>query len=225
AARALRALGGDLKLLRQSCAQHGYELIVFGDYAIEAVSGPPIFPNRRLREAGLLATRAIGRRRYLDPYASRALVVTDHQIAHVYVRCPQDVGPVRDLLRALPGVGAVLDASAQAEAGIAHANGGELLLTATPGRWFAYPWWTAAREAPDYAGHVDIHNKPGYDPCELLPGWPPWRISQDASRIRGTHGLTEGAGPACWAATCFRPEPAGLLDLARRARDYMDRMP
>ena len=71
---------------------------------------------------------------------------------------------------------------------------GDLLLVASPGRWFAYPWWRDAREAPDYAGHVDIHNKPGYDPCELFFGRSPFRTCQDPARVRGTHGLT---GPDC----------------------------
>ena len=51
-----------------------------------------------------------------------------------------------------------------------------------------YSWWQSPREAPDYATHVDIHNKPGFDPCELFWGSPPPRVSLDASKVRGTHG-------------------------------------
>ncbi|MBR1837233.1 MAG: hypothetical protein IJ783_08085, partial [Kiritimatiellae bacterium] len=68
---------------------------------------------------------------------------------------------------------------------------GDLLFVAPGGSWCAYPWWTDRREAPDYATHIDIHNKPGYDPCELFFDRGPWlhpRTCQDASRIRGTHG-------------------------------------
>ena len=41
-------------------------------------------------------------------------------------------------------------------------------LLAEPDAWFAYPFWLDDRLAPDYARTVDIHRKPGYDPCELF---------------------------------------------------------
>ena len=37
-----------------------------------------------------------------------------------------------------------------------------------PTAWFAYPYWLDDRLAPDFARTVDIHRKPGYDPCELF---------------------------------------------------------
>ena len=81
--------------------------------------------------------------------------------------------------------------------------------------WFAYPWWTDPREAPDYASHVDIHSKPGYDPCELFWGRWPFSVSTDANRIRGSHGLVEG-GAASWASDLdLDSQPHSLLDLAR----------
>ncbi|NQT92817.1 MAG: alkaline phosphatase family protein, partial [Lentisphaerae bacterium] len=49
-------------------------------------------------------------------------------------------------------------------------------------------WWDRAGEEPDYARHVDIHNKPGYDPCELFHGWPPGSVSRNTGRVRGSHG-------------------------------------
>ena len=73
------------------------------------------------------------------------------------------------------------------------------MLTARKGSWCAYPWWTDAREAPDWATHIDIHNKPGYDPSELFFGgfFPP-RTCQDHTRIKGTHGR---ACETAWAST------------------------
>ena len=61
------------------------------------------------------------------------------------------------------------------------------------------PWWTDPREAPDWATHIDIHNKPGYDPSELFFGgfFPP-RTCQDHTRIKGTHGR---ACETAWAST------------------------
>jgi hypothetical protein len=49
-----------------------------------------------------------------------------------------------------------------------HERAGELVLLAAPDAWFAYPFWLDDRQAPDYARTVDIHRKPGYDPCELF---------------------------------------------------------
>ncbi len=43
-----------------------------------------------------------------------------------------------------------------------------MLLLADPAAWFAYPFWLDDGLAPDYARTVDIHRKPGYDPCELF---------------------------------------------------------
>jgi hypothetical protein len=88
----------------------------------------------------------------------------------------------------MQGVERVLSSGSLQEAGLAHPRAGDFVLVAAEGHWFAYPWWTDPREAPDYATHIDIHNKPGYDPCELFWGWPPPRVSQDPTRIKGTHG-------------------------------------
>jgi hypothetical protein len=46
---------------------------------------------------------------------------------------------------------------------------------------------------------VDIHSKPGYDPCELFfGGWLPPKTSLDASRVKGSHGRP---GTIAWAST------------------------
>ncbi len=34
--------------------------------------------------------------------------------------------------------------------------------------WFGYYYWNDDALAPDFARTVDIHRKPGYDPCELF---------------------------------------------------------
>jgi hypothetical protein len=54
------------------------------------------------------------------------------------------------------------------------------LLLAREGSWCDYAWWTDKREAPDFASHVDIHNKPGYDPKELF--------FFNRGIVKGTHG-------------------------------------
>ena len=54
------------------------------------------------------------------------------------------------------------------------------VLLAKPGSWCEYVWWTDRREAPDFASHVDIHNKPGFDPKELF--------LFNRGVVKGTHG-------------------------------------
>jgi predicted AlkP superfamily pyrophosphatase or phosphodiesterase len=105
---------------------------------------------------------------YLDPWASRAFAVADHQVAHVYVADESDVPKVRDLLAALPGVDEVLDRAAQARYGLDHDRAGELVVVAEPDSWFTYYYWLDDARAPDFARGVEIHRKPGYDPAELF---------------------------------------------------------
>lgn len=195
--RALVAVHAELERLFAVAVANGYEAAAFGDYAVTPVTGAPVFPNRALRAAGLMAVREVRGMHYPDFYQSRAFALADHQVAQVTVLDPSALPRTAEVLGALEGVAQVLDKAGQAALGIDHPRAGDLLLVASPGRWFAYPWWGDAREAPDYAGHVDIHNKPGYDPCELFFGRSPFRTCQDPARVRGTHGRV---GPGCEAA-------------------------
>jgi hypothetical protein len=222
--RALRELMESLALLRQACDRHGFEFLAYGDYAIESCRGGAVFPNRALRQAGLLRCRPVRRMLYPDPYESRAFAMVDHQVAHVYVRSTADVEPARQALLRTPGVGSVLTATDLAERGLAHSNSGELVVLAAVGHWLAYSWWERAAEAPEYAGHVDIHNKPGYDPCELFWGWPPGSVSLDAARVGGSHGLTGRGREACWASSFLKPEPRSLVQLSGEVRQWLDVM-
>jgi hypothetical protein len=131
-------------------------VLIVSEYGIEPTlaRGAAIFPNRVLREAGLLAVRVEDGREVLDPGACRAFAVADHQVAHVYhepsVELPE-----------IPGASWVK---------LSHPRAGETVLVAEPGRWFAYDYWPSDRPglAPDFARTVDIHRKPGYDPRELF---------------------------------------------------------
>jgi len=191
--KALTLVRGELERLFAAARANGYEAVAFGDYAITPVTRGAVFPNRALRDAGLFAVRDVRGMRYPDFYQSRAFALVDHQVALVTCFDPAAQARVSEALRALDGVAQVLDKPQQAALGVDHPHAGDLLLVAQPGAWFAYPWWTDSREAPDYAAHVDIHSKPGYDPCELFAGRTPFRTSLDAARIKGSHGLT-GAG-------------------------------
>jgi predicted AlkP superfamily pyrophosphatase or phosphodiesterase len=122
----------------------------------------PRYPNRVLREAGLLTVRDGPFGETLDTFTSRAFAVCDHQLAHIYIREKNDIPHVRELLAPLGQV------AEPGEVGLDHPRSGELILLASPQAWYAYRYWLDDRRAPDFARTVDIHRKPGYDPCELF---------------------------------------------------------
>lgn len=219
---ALNLLSMQLKRLAKTAAAHDYDILIFGDYAIASVD-TPVYPNLALRDAGLFGLRTVKGMNYPDFYTGRAFAVVDHEIAHVFVRDPEDTARTVDALKSLHGVAEVLEPHEQADLGVGHRQSGELLLLAEPGCWFAYPWWREKHHAPDYASHVDIHNKPGFDPCELFFGWPLPSVSQNASRIRGSHGRIGPGRDIAWAASWEPAQPpATLLDLARDARRHAE---
>jgi predicted AlkP superfamily pyrophosphatase or phosphodiesterase len=170
-----------------------------------------VLPNRALRQEDLIAVRHGPFGEQLDPLESRAFAVCDHQLAHVYVRDEADLPRVGDLLAALPGVARLLAGEERGEFDLRHPRAGEVVLLSEPDAWFAYPFWLDDRLAPDYARTVDIHRKPGYDPCELFFDpklfWPKGRalrrlvrkklgfrtlfdvVPLDPSLVRGSHGL------------------------------------
>jgi predicted AlkP superfamily pyrophosphatase or phosphodiesterase len=171
----------------------------------------PVLPNRALRQAGLLEARPGPFGETLETFTSRAFAVCDHQLAHVYVNDPADDARVRDVLAALPGLGRIFAREERAEIGLNHARAGDLVALCEPNAWFAYPFWLEDAAAPDYARTVDIHRKPGYDPCELFFDprlwWPKGRavrrllqkklgfrslfdvVPIDPTLVRGSHGL------------------------------------
>ncbi len=172
-----------------------YDVILVSDYGMSDVRRP-VHPNRALRDAGLLAVREVKGLEYLDLGRSRAWAMVDHQAAHVY--CDPAAGTAaRDALGRLDGVEQVLDRAAQKDLRVDHPRSGELVLSAARDAWFAYPWWSDPGRAPDFASHVDIHNKPGYDPLQLiLHSGALWRLSfavaSDPALIRGSHGRRPG---------------------------------
>ena len=210
-AASLRELATQVDLLAAAAREQGYALAIAGDYAITDVTGTVAFPNRALRAAGLFATRPIRAMRYPDFYRSRALALPDHQTAPVWCADPEARERARDLLAALPEVEAV-------RPGI---GGADWELVAKPGCWFAWPWWEDPREAPDFATHVDIHNKPGFDPCELFFGRNPFHCSADVTRVRGTHGRAD-APVAVAADPGLGLEAPDALTFAQRLKALLD---
>ena len=208
--RLVRELDDACAPLLDAATRAGARVWVVSEYGHCDVSRPVLL-NRALRRAGLLSARPGPFGEVFEPYNSRAFAICDHQLAHVHVRDPADLGRVRDLLAAEPGVARLLAGAERAEVGLDHPRSGEIVALAAPDAWFAYPFWLDERRAPDYARTVDIHRKPGYDPCELFfdpkLAWPQGRairrllqkklgfrtrfdvIPLDPTLVRGSHGL------------------------------------
>jgi predicted AlkP superfamily pyrophosphatase or phosphodiesterase len=222
ARKAVDVVLGYIERIKAACEKCGYDWVFVGDYAIEPVRRGAIFPNRALREAGLFSTREISGMDYTDFFSSRAFAVVDHQIANVYCRSADDARRAKAVVAELPGVAAVWDREEQKARGLGHRRGGDLLAVAENGAWFAYPWFEKKR-APDYASHVDIHNKPGYDPCELFFGWPPLSVSFDTGKIHGTHGNTGAGFEVAWSSSLpLAEQPESVLDLAAGVQRWME---
>ena len=147
----------------------GYRIIVLSEYGITRTDRP-VHINRILRNEGLLVLREENGREYLDPGASPAFAVADHQIAHVYVADRNLIPRVRDLLRGVPGIERVCAGEERVALGLDHERSGDVIAISDERSWFT--WYTfregAEEKAPDYARTVDIHRKPGYDPVELF---------------------------------------------------------
>jgi len=186
--------------------------LVAGEYVITAVDRV-IYPNRMLREAGLLKLKpeasgpgATGASpvaedthpsplpedvaTVIDFRGSQAWAMADHQVAHVFVDGgdPALAARVADLFRGTPGVDEVLVGEERSRYGLDHPRSGEVVLICAPNAWMAYYWWDDESQSPSFARTVDIHRKPGYDPVELFFDPATKSIPLDATLVRGSHG-------------------------------------
>lgn len=202
----LKELDNVVKQLVTFYENKGAEIMLLSEYGISPVNHP-IHLNRLFREHGLLEIRIERGLELLDAGASKAFVVADHQIGHVYINDPSVTAFVRELLEGVPGIELILNKEEQAAHHIDHERSGDLVLMADENSWFTYYFWLDDEKAPDYARCVDIHKKPGYDPVEMFmsskfrAGYKLLRkktgfryvmdvIPLDADLIRGSHGRT-----------------------------------
>lgn len=167
-------LAADLQAIDALCGEiidqaqrDGTAVVALSEYGVTEVS-QPVYINRALREAEMIQVRDELGREQLDPGASTAFAVADHQIAHIYVQQAGAIQDVKQLIEDLPGVERVLDAETKPLLGLDHPRSGELVAIAKADSWFSYYYWRDDARAPDYARTVDIHRKPGYDPVELF---------------------------------------------------------
>ena len=187
----------------------GIRVLVLSEYGISPVTRP-IHLNRVFRERGWLQIKNELGLETLDCGASRVFAIADHQVAHVYVNDPTLRDEVQALLVETPGIDEVRSADELWGKGIASERGGDFIAIAAADAWFTYYFWENDELAPDYARTIDIHRKPGYDPCELFLdpalAFPKLRIAKfllkkklglrglldviplDATLVKGSHG-------------------------------------
>lgn len=163
--------------------------LVASEYVITPVNHVS-YPNRLLREAGLLKVTLENRREHLDLMASKAWALVDHQFSHVFVRDndPAILSQVSKLFANQLGIAEVVAHTELDKYELNHELAGDVVLISTPNSWQAYYWWFDDALAPEFARTVDIHRKPGYDPVEMF--WDPIAkgIPLDATLVRGSHG-------------------------------------
>lgn len=219
-------------LVIDAAREIGATPVVVSEYGLVPVS-KAVLINRELRRAGWLQVRDGPYGEMLDTFDSKAFAVVDHQLAHVYLR-GAPASEVRAVLEKLDGVDRVVEPR---DLELDHPRSGELIALSKPEAWFAYPYWLDDARAPDFARTVDIHRKPGYDPCELFLTSAPraaFRLLQkklgfryrmdvvplDPTLVKGSHGLRPapadgplilGPGDLPAAMTGFKDYVRGLL--------------
>ena len=220
------AIAQDLRQIDKVCGEiieygkgNEFRVIVLSEYGITPVSNP-VHINRLLRKAGFLKIRKELGRELLDPGASKAFAVTDHQVAHIYVADQRNVAKVKTLIEELAGIEIVLDSTTKIHYALDHPRSGELVAFSNTDSWFTHYYWLDDDCCPDFARTVDIHRKPGFDPVELFfdptLSFPKlsigWRLMKkklgfrtlmdviplDANLVKGSHGRItnrDGEGP------------------------------
>ena len=178
------------------------KVVVVSEYGLVPVNRP-VHVNRILRRLGMLSVRRGPFGEMLMPGESKAFAVADHQLAHVYVQNDVDRTVVRRELESIEGIEGVYEPG---DLELDHPRSGELIALAKPDSWFTYYYWLDDSLAPDFARTVDIHRKPGYDPCELFMTSKLRMVGRllqkklgfrykmdviplDANLVRGSHGL------------------------------------
>ena len=177
---------GDFSLFLDEEFKNEYEIMILSEYTFNSVNRS-ISPNLILRQHGLLSTRRIEGKDYIDYELSKAFAMVDHQIAHIFIN-PGYEDEVYQILKT-ENLGTILDLELQKNLKINHNKSGNLILCADTNSWFNYYWWDDIKYAPDFTFGVDIHRKPGYDPLELFIDFKTKQISHDTSLIKGSHGL------------------------------------
>jgi hypothetical protein len=164
--------------------------LVASEYTIQPVDHVT-YPNRRLREAGLLNVKSTDQGEFIDFATSSAWALVDHQFSHVYVRDADEssIQKVVTLFAGAEGIAQVVSGAERSMLEMDHPRAGEVILVSEPNSWQAYYYWLDDELAPSFARTVDIHQKPGYDPVELFFDRETMGVPLNAELVRGSHGV------------------------------------
>lgn len=181
--------------------------VVVSEYVMTEVDHV-LYPNRILREAGLLKVKAEPQSEgELLDFESDAWALVDHQFSHVFVRDadPELISRVAKLFAGQEGIDEVLFGDDRRKYGMDHPRSGEVILISTSNSWQAYYWWEDDSRAPTFARNVDIHRKPGYDPVEMHLDFATRSVPLDATLIGGSHGAPPKSDAQRGALLCSQP--------------------
>lgn len=163
----LKEIDGLVRQLVEHYENQDAKVILLSEYGINPVH-LPIHLNREFRNQGWLSVREENGKELLDAGASKAFVVADHQIAHVYINDHSIADEAKNFLSSHKNIAQVLDKEGKQKFGIDHGRAGDFVLIADDHAWFTYYYWMDDSRAPDFARKVEIHKKPGYDPVEMF---------------------------------------------------------
>ena len=160
-----------------------------GEYAITPVDHVS-YPNRLLRQAGLLAVREGPDGEDLDLENSRAFALVDHQFSHVFVADGDQALAARaaEVFRGQPGMAEVLLGSQRGRYGLEHPNSGDVILVSSleAGRPIIGGFRTIGPPSSPGQSISTASRATIRWSCASMPA--AGGIPLDAARIKGSHG-------------------------------------
>lgn len=209
ASRAVRELERELAPFLASLP--GDALVVAVTESVATPVIEPLYPNLVLRGLGLLELVAhAGGGRDVDLVASAAFAVADHQLCHIYANDPGVAATVATTFAGASdfGIAAVATGSRRRRLGLDHPYAGDVVLVATPDRWFAPDWWYRDAERP-------AHPERG---SGLAP-----RLDLDPGRVCGSLGAPPPNAEYHGVLVASRPDFVAEGELVK-ARDLASRI-
>jgi predicted AlkP superfamily pyrophosphatase or phosphodiesterase len=190
-----------IKTVSDAAKKIDAKVIIISEYGIVPVE-KPIHLNKILREKNWLKVRPGPFGETLETFESKAFAVVDHQMAHIYTK---DIN-LEEVKNTLINIDGIEKVEKPEHFGLENNRSGDLIAISDKNAWFTWPYWLDEKNKPDFANSVDIHRKPGYDPCDLFLSSKLNLISRialkkmgfkvrmsmidpDPNRIKGSHGL------------------------------------
>ncbi len=186
------------------------DYLFIGEYAINNVQ-KVIYPNRVLRDQGLLRTTTQNGRVEVSYQTSPAFAITNHQVAHLYTQSQtsETIEQIATLFRDMDGVSQVLVGEELASFQISHSRCGDLVLVAEPDAWFSYEYRSEKEQEAESELPESSWQKPGIDPLEYFVDSVTGRTPTDASVVRGSFGASvlDASKQTLLATTCTNAFP------------------